>query len=86
METCISLYVKQMTSASSMQEAGHSKPVLWDNPEGWGREGSGREFQDGGTHVYPWLIHINIWQKTTTILKFNSFQFSRSVVSNSVTP
>ena len=52
-----------MTSASSMQEAGHSKPVLWDNPEGWGREGSGRAFQDGGTHVYPWLIHVNVWQK-----------------------
>ena len=22
-----------MTSASSMHEAGHSKPVLWDNPD-----------------------------------------------------
>ena len=27
-----------MTNASSMHEAGHSKPVLWDNPEGWGGE------------------------------------------------
>ena len=27
-ETCILLYVKQMTSVSSMHEAGHSKPVL----------------------------------------------------------
>ena len=25
-----------MTGASSMHDAGHSKPVLWDNPEGWG--------------------------------------------------
>ena len=31
-ETCISPYVKQMTSASLMYEAGHSKTVLWDNP------------------------------------------------------
>ena len=31
----------QMASASSMHEAGHSKLVLWDNPEGWGGEGSG---------------------------------------------
>ena len=30
-----------MTSASSMHEAGHTKPVLWDNPEGQGREGGG---------------------------------------------
>ena len=31
-----------MTSASSMHGAGHSKPVLRDNPEGWGREEGGR--------------------------------------------
>ena len=37
-----------MTSASSMHEAEHSKPVLWDNPEGWGMEGGGRGAQDGG--------------------------------------
>jgi len=41
-------YVKQMTSASSMHEAGYSKPVLWDNPEGWGGEGGGRGFKTGG--------------------------------------
>ena len=38
-ETCILSYVKQMTSASSVHKAGHPKPVLWDNPEGWGQEG-----------------------------------------------
>ena len=31
---CILPFAKQMDSASSMHEAGHSKPVLWDNPEG----------------------------------------------------
>ena len=41
-ETCILPYVKQMINASWMPEAGHSKPVLWDNPEGWGGEGGGR--------------------------------------------
>ena len=30
-----------MTSASLMHEAGHSKPVHWDNPEGWDGEGGG---------------------------------------------
>ena len=39
-----------MTSASSMYEAGHSKPVLWDNPERWGGEGGGI-FRMGG-HIY----------------------------------
>ena len=37
-----------MTSASSMHEAGHPKPVLWDNPEGWGGEGGGRQVQNQG--------------------------------------
>ena len=41
-----------MTSASLMHEAGHSKPVLWDNPEGWGGEGGGRGVQDGETHIH----------------------------------
>ena len=50
-ETCILLYVKQMTSASSMHEAGQAKPVLWGNPEGMG---VGREVGGGfrmGAHV-----------------------------------
>ena len=38
-----------MTSPSSMHETGHSKPVHWDNPEGWDGEGGGRGLQDGAT-------------------------------------
>ena len=40
-ETCILPYVKCMTSPSLMHEAGHSKSVHWDNPEGWDGEGGG---------------------------------------------
>ena len=40
-ETRILPYVEQVTHASSMHEAGHSKLVFWDNPEGCGGEGSG---------------------------------------------
>ena len=29
-----------------MHEAGHSKPVLWDNPEGWGGEEGGSRGQE----------------------------------------
>ena len=42
-----------MTSASLMHEAGHSKLVLWDNPEGWGGEGGGREVQNRGDTRMP---------------------------------
>ena len=55
-----------MTSASLMHEAGHSKPVLWDNPEGWDWEGGRRGVQHVrehmcmGTRVHPWLIYVNV--------------------------
>ena len=37
-----------------MHEAGHPKPVLWDNPEG------GRGCSGWGKHVHPWLIHVEV--------------------------
>ena len=48
-----------------MHEAGHPKPVLWDNPEGWDGEGYGRggRVEDGRTHVHLWLIRVDVWQK-----------------------
>ena len=50
-ETCTLPYGKQMTSATSMHEAGHTKPVLWDNSEGQGGEGGGGGFRMWG-HMY----------------------------------
>ena len=50
-ETCILPYVKQMTRASLMHEAGHSKQVLWDklvlSPHPIPR-GAGAGFRMGG--------------------------------------
>ena len=52
-----------------MHETGCSGPEHWDDPEGWdgmGWDGMGKEVGGGsgwGTHVHPWLIHINVWQK-----------------------
>ena len=34
--------------SSSMHEAGHSKLVHWDDPEGWDGEGGGKGFRTGG--------------------------------------
>ena len=50
-ETCILPYVKQIISPSLVHETGHSKPVHWDNLEGWDGEGGGKGVQDGG-HMY----------------------------------
>ena len=38
-----------MTSPSSMHETEHSKPVHWDDAEGWDGEGGGGEFGMGDT-------------------------------------
>ena len=39
--------------------SGCSGLVPWDDPEGW----DGRRVGSGwGTHVQPWLIHVNVWQ------------------------
>ena len=67
-ETCILPHVKQMTNAGLMHEAGHSKPVLWDNPEGWGGNRGGRGGQYGGGHIYTCGWFMLMYGKTTTIL------------------
>ena len=56
-------YVKQITSPGSMHDTGCLGLVHWDDPEGWDVEGGGRGGSGWGTHVYPWLIHVNVWQK-----------------------
>ena len=50
-ETCILSYVKWITSPGSMHGTGCSGLVHWKDPEGWDREGGGREVQDG-EHMY----------------------------------
>ena len=50
-----------------MHEAGHSKLVLWDNPEGWGGEGGGRGAQDRGTCA-PMADSCQCMAKTITVL------------------
>ena len=59
-----------MISAGLIHEAQHSKPLFWDNSEGWGGEEGGRGVQDAGdtcavqfssvTHLCPTLCnHMN---------------------------
>ena len=46
-ETCISSYVKRITSPRSMHETGCSGLVHWDDPGGWDGEGGERGILDG---------------------------------------
>ena len=57
-----------------MHKTGHSKPVHWDNPEGWGGEGGGRGGVGTVTYVYLWLVHVNVWQKPPQYCKVISLQ------------
>ena len=59
--------MKQITSPSLMHETGHSKPVHWDNPEGWDGEGGGRGFRTGDRST-PVADSCQCMAKTSTIL------------------
>ena len=67
-EACILSFVKQIDSPSSMYE------VEWH----WGMGCWGRcEQRSGGeTHVHPWLIHVNVCQKTWQYCKVINLQGS----------
>jgi len=56
-----------MTSPSSMHETEHSKPVHWDDAEGWDGEGGGGEFGMGDTRT-PMADSCQYMAKTTTVL------------------
>ena len=68
-ETCIISYKKRITSLGLMQGAGSLGLVHWDDPEGW----CGGEIWEGGsglgTRVYPWWIHVDVWQNQYNIVK-----------------
>ena len=72
-ETCILSSVKQITSPGWMHET---------SAQGWStgksqRDGMGREWEGGsgwGTHVNPWLIHVNVWQTPLQYCKIISLQ------------
>ena len=66
--------MKYIASPGSMHETGCSGLVPWDDHEGWDGEGGGSEGLGWGTHVHPWLIHVNIWQKPLPYYKVISLQ------------
>ena len=63
-----------MTSASSMHEAEHPKPMLWDNPEGQGLEGSGKGVQDVRDTCASLADSCDVWQKPPQYCKVVSLQ------------
>ena len=69
-ETCIISYMKRVSSPGSMHDTGCLGAL--GRPRGmvWGRrweEGSG-----WGTHIYPWRIHVDIWQNQYNIVQLKN--------------
>ena len=60
-----------------MYEVGHSKLVLWTNPEGWGEEGRGGRVLDGGATCAPMADSCRYMAKVTTILESNYFPIKK---------
>ena len=61
-----------------MHDTGCSGLVHWDDPEVWDGEEGGRG-SGWGTHVHPWLIHVNVWQKPLQYCKVISLQLNELI-------
>ena len=59
-------------------QVGFKRQVLGDDALGWPRGmGWGGRWEGGsgwGTHVNPWLIHVNVWEKSLQYCKVFSLQ------------
>ena len=66
-ETCITSYMKRVTSPGSMNNTGCLGLVHWDDPVGWNGEGGGRRVQDG-EHMYTCGEFILIFGKSNTVM------------------
>ena len=53
--------------------------VHWEDPEGSGGEGGRRRGSGWGTHVNPWLIHVNVWQKLLQYCKVINLQLIKII-------
>ena len=46
-------------------------------PSGMRWEGRWEGGQDGGTHVHLWLIHVNVWEKSSQYYKLMILQLKQ---------
>ena len=72
-ETCILSRVKQITSPSWMHETS-ARTWCTGKSQGIGSRGRWERGSGWGTHVNPWLIHVNVSQKPLQYCKVISLQ------------
>ena len=60
-ETCVLLYVKQISSPGWIHDTGCSGLVHWDDPERWDVEGGGMGVQDGEyMYTHGWFMSMYV--------------------------
>ena len=67
-ETCVISYKKQIGSPGSITGCKTLGAGALGRPRGmvWG--GRREEVSGWGTHVYPWRIHVDVWQNQYNIV------------------
>ena len=76
-ETGILSRVKQITSPGWMHETS-ARTWCTGKPRGIGWRGRWEGGSGWGTHVNPWLIHVNVWQKPLQYCKVISLQLKKN--------
>ena len=77
-KTCIlSSWNRSPVQAGCMRQVLGAGALGWPRGMGWGgrREGG----SGWGTHVNPWLIHVNVWPKTLQYCKVVSLQLIKII-------
>ena len=59
-----SIFYTPICKTDRQWDMGSSTGALY-NLEGWDGVGGGRRFKRTGTHVYLWLIHVDVWKRPT---------------------
>ena len=59
-------------------------PGALGKPRGSGWRGRWEEGSRWGTHVNPWLIHVNVWQKALQCCKVISLQLIKIIGKNKI--
>ena len=81
-ETSILPYVKYISSPGPMHETGYSRPVLWDDPEGWDGERGEWIGQMGGR--WQWWMRTWIWVVQSRSLGPVTFREAGSTTSSAL--
>ena len=72
LERTASKHVYYLAQVGCMRQV--LRPGALERPRGIGWRGRWEEGLGWGTHVNPWLIHVNVWQKPLQYCKVISLQ------------